>query len=212
MKDVTPIPAIPTEQAKIQHRRYCDLLKTHPSDHAQTLKDAYYALSKGKTIIDIYQAFKTAGKYDNDRPKIAIARAHLPKIVFQRRRKGSGAFWSPEAWEWFGASQWGEPMNASIALPNSIFTEWINDKWRRNDFYHETAQTVVPTVPAEFYPKGQLKRYFILWEVEEDGWEPVPEPPGDPMLLKRISRNLFTVLAAWDTTELEKAVLRGAIM
>ncbi|TWT34974.1 hypothetical protein KOR42_53530 [Thalassoglobus neptunius] len=32
-------------------------------------------------------------------------------------------------------------------------------------------------------------------------------PPGDPYLLKKISGEFYAVLAEWDLTELEKAVM-----
>ena len=208
MDGVTTVSEMSQEEAKEQWKRYCGLIKTHPSDHAKTLKKAYHALSKGHEIIDIYKAFKQAGKHENDKPKLAICRAHHQRCIFERRSGGAGAFWRPDV-----NPRWTNYL-PSVALPPALFTDWDLEKWpRRNEWTWETTvQTVVPTVPAEFYPKGQLERYFILWEVEENGWEPVPEPPGDPMLLRRLSSNLFTVLAAWDMTELEKAVIRGAIM
>ncbi|MEM3580897.1 MAG: hypothetical protein QXQ64_06505 [Candidatus Bathyarchaeia archaeon] len=40
-------------------------------------------------------------------------------------------------------------------------------------------------------------------------WEPVP--PRDPILVKQLTPNLFGVLATWDLTPLEKAIIRGRI-
>lgn len=45
---------------------------------------------------------------------------------------------------------------------------------------------------------------FILWEV--DRW--IPEPPRDPFLLKHIGAGLYAILAAWELTEIERAVMR----
>lgn len=45
------------------------------------------------------------------------------------------------------------------------------------------------------------------WEVEK--WKPVP--PRDPILVKRLTPNLFGVLATWNLTELERAIIRGRI-
>jgi len=210
MDNVTTVSEMSQEEAKEQWRRYCELIKTHPSDHAKTLKKAYHALSKGHEIIDVYQAFKQAGKHENDKPKLAICRAHHEICMFERRSGGAGAFWRPNI-----SPRWTNYL-PSVTLPPSIFTRWDEEKWSPTGWSNQgrttTVQTVVPIVPAEFYPKGQLERYFILWEVEEDGWEPVQEPPGDPMLLRRLSKNLFTVLAAWNLTDLEKAVIHGSIM
>jgi hypothetical protein len=41
----------------------------------------------------------------------------------------------------------------------------------------------------------------ILWEAE---WQHVP---SDPLLLRHITGPLYAVLASWDLTELERAVL-----
>lgn len=194
------------EQAKEKWQEYCGIIKTHPTDHAKTLKAAYHALSKGHQVIDIYEAFKLAGKYDNDMPKLAISRAHETKVVFERRDKGAGGFW--------GKSNYRNVQYPQVAIPKGIFSDWDLSLWPKGHWNDSirTVETIVPTIPAKFYPAGKLERYFILWEVERDGWDPVPEPPGDPFLLRRISGNLFVVLAVWDLTDLEKAVIRGAIL
>jgi hypothetical protein len=50
-----------------------------------------------------------------------------------------------------------------------------------------------------------LRHYVTLFEVDQ--WEPVP--PTDPALLKHIAGDLYAVLAVWDLTELERAVIAG---
>jgi hypothetical protein len=59
----------------------------------------------------------------------------------------------------------------------------------------------VPPIPPRFRP-GQPDRYHILWEAE---WAKVP--PRDPALLRALGDGLYVVLAVWDLTELERAVL-----
>lgn len=44
----------------------------------------------------------------------------------------------------------------------------------------------------------------ILWEAE---WQAVP--PKDPALLRHLGGDLYAVVAVWDLTELERAVLGG---
>ena len=66
---------------------------------------------------------------------------------------------------------------------------------------------MVPLIPPRFRPSNNdLHRYHILWDVQ-GAWE--AEPPKDPFLLSRIHGDLFAVLAVWDLTELERAVLKG---
>ena len=55
-------------------------------------------------------------------------------------------------------------------------------------------------------PTGKLDNYYILFEVVQ--WDDVPVA-ADPYLLKRINANAFVVLAEWDVTVVEQAVMRG---
>jgi hypothetical protein len=65
--------------------------------------------------------------------------------------------------------------------------------------------TIVPLIPPEHRPnRNRLPRFHILWEVEK--WDPTP--PRDPALLKWIGGDLWEVVATWDLTELERAVLQ----
>lgn len=50
--------------------------------------------------------------------------------------------------------------------------------------------------------------FFILWEVENWSDRPLTAVPDrDPLLLKHISGDLYTVEAAWDLTDLEQAIM-----
>jgi hypothetical protein len=63
---------------------------------------------------------------------------------------------------------------------------------------------LVPIVPPNLRPDRALSRYVILFEAE---WRPVP--PVDPLLLRHLHGALYVVLAAWDLTPIERAVLAG---
>lgn len=68
------------------------------------------------------------------------------------------------------------------------------------------ASTMVPPIPPRFRPRWpRLSQFHVLWEVEK--WTQVA--PKDPALLKWIGGDLWSVHAAWDLTELERAVLSG---
>jgi hypothetical protein len=60
---------------------------------------------------------------------------------------------------------------------------------------------LVPIIPAPIRPTRRLDQYHILWEAD---WQAAPT---DPILLQKLTGNLFVILAAWDLTELERAVL-----
>jgi len=61
----------------------------------------------------------------------------------------------------------------------------------------------VPPIPVSKRDKN-LKNYYVLWEVED--WQKVPK---DPLLLKRITKNLFILIDKWNLTKLEQAIIRG---
>lgn len=187
------------EKAKAEWKAYCEVVKTHDEPIYEDLKKVFYQLSKGRQIIDIYDSFKQAGKNDNDEPKLAICRANLKEVVFERRDNGGGAFYG-------NYDPWGSNY-AHVALPEDTFDNWNWPKGYMNRRQYEAIKTIVPIIPAKYIPNGQLHRYFILWEVEE--WKPTP--PKDPLLLRRLTKNLFAIMAAWDLTEIERAVIRGAI-
>jgi hypothetical protein len=65
-------------------------------------------------------------------------------------------------------------------------------------------QAIVPTIPPPFRPQYKLSGYHLLWEAE---W--TMAAPVDPALLKHLGGDLYAVLAVWDLTELERAVLGG---
>jgi hypothetical protein len=66
------------------------------------------------------------------------------------------------------------------------------------------AGTIVPLIPPRLRPrKHRIRGFHILWEV--DSWTPLPSK--DPALLRHIRGDLWSVVATWDLTELEMAVL-----
>ena len=65
------------------------------------------------------------------------------------------------------------------------------------------ARAIVPQVPAPLRPNSHLRNYHVLWEAEWDG------VPTDPALLKHLGGDLYALLAVWDLSPLERAVLAG---
>lgn len=196
---------IPKEKAKQAWKEHISLLKKKSDEGLTILKSAYYHASKGHKIIDIYQTMENAGLDKNGWPNLAICRADGTEACYQRRGKGAGLFhhFNQDSWQF-------SPNRYSVRLPKGVFMDMPLEKWPNESKNFRYA--IVPTIPAEHYPTGKLQQYYILWEVEQ--WHEksqIPIPPIDPFLLKRLSRNLFAVLAEWDLTPLERAVIRGAL-
>jgi len=196
---------IPKEKALKAWKEYLELLKTRDDEGAKVLKQAYYHASKGHKIIDLYQAMENTGLNKDGWPQLAICRADGKECCFRRRAKGAGLFHH----EHLGRLDTG--TKNSVLLPEGAFMDLPVEKnvW---NIQKDQRYATIPTIPAKFYPKGKLEKYYILWEVEQ--WHEksqIPIPPIDPFLLKRLSPNLFVVLAEWDLTPLERAVIKGAV-
>ena len=80
----------------------------------------------------------------------------------------------------------------------------LQEDKRNSEYQHFKA--IVPTVPPRFRPSASLSNYHILFEAE---WDMIA--PRDPALLKHIGGDLYAVLAVWDLTEVERAVLQQRV-
>lgn len=197
VKEIVKI-KMPKEQAKEEWKKYVDVLKKRKEKYLQTMKQAMYHMKEGRELLDVYKVMKMAGLNENNEPRLAIARADLNKVTFEKRDEGTGNF-NMDGWK------------DSVSLPQKTFNiHWNreegvedNNSWRIDK---KQIRTKVPVIPVEILPDGNLKNYYILWEVNE--WEELPETK-DPLLLKRISENLFVILGAWDLTELEQSIISG---
>lgn len=193
------------EEAKEEYLKYKEAIKDRKEKQYEDIKKVYLALSKGNKVIDIFDAFKRTGVNKDGEPKLSICRADYKTVLFEKESLGGGVFFGS------GKEKW---LKESISVPSGTFPNWEmkkdehgNPKTGWWDIIRQKIETGVPIIPAHLLPNGKLENYHVLWEVK-DWHEPIP-PKRDPFLLKRISSNLFSVLAEWDVTDIERAVLRG---
>ena len=170
----------------------------------------YGHLRHGKKIIDVYESFRKTGLNNEGNPRLAICRADAKQCYCLKIEDGSAIFSMKRLDRWVRTPR---KTYGDIKLPSETF------QWQRKDpafpigtynIKNQMVQCLTPIIPAKILVnevKVMLKNYYILWEVET--WKPVP--PKDPILLKRLTPNLFGVLATWNLTPLEKAVIRGRI-
>ena len=159
--------------------------------YVKDLKEIYKWISEGKKIIDIYDIFKESGTCEDGLPKLAITKANHTQVLLTR----GGNFARPTR------SKRGRfTYNITVSLPHDTFSNL--KKMTDNKRYIAT----VPIVPPKLLPKDDLKYYYILWEVE--AWDEI-ELPEDPLLLKRLTKNIFVVLAQWNLSPLEQAIMKG---
>jgi hypothetical protein len=143
----------------------------------------YRQIAKGKQIISVVDAIQQAGVDEKGLPRLAIARADAVEVDYHLRGT-VGTFSSNQR----------QPRTLwKIEIPGLP----SNNRWT-------SGEAQLPRIPPQYRPAaGTLKDYHILWEAD---WKSIPR---DPYLLKRIGKDAWVVLAAWDLTDVEVSVLRA---
>src|SRR3972149_4096899 len=195
--------SLPENEAEEIYQGYLEAVKTRKEKYLEDLKKVYHALSQGKKVIDIFEAFKKTGVNEAGEPKLAISLASNRQVFFHKETGGAGMF-SGEDWNWAGKV-------ADVRLPAETFPEWAREQSERafRGIARRRVVTNVPLVPAHLLPEGKLDNYYLLWEASEWTEAKSSAKAADPFLLRRINTNTFVVLAEWDLTEVEQIVMRG---
>lgn len=192
-------------QKFLDYRR--DVRQRH-DDEMEEIMRGYKALASGKQLIQLSEVMSRAGvtavhtrRYGTIAiPRFAICRADERLCTIELRTDGSATFCGYREEE---AMAWGAPHRSNlrrVLVPRGTF-EIVTSVSIGN------LNAMVPIVPPHLKPKSHLRNFHILWEAE---WrERRPAVPRDPALLRRIGGDLFAVVAIWDLTELERAVLAG---
>ena len=186
---------MPTDEARERYDEYRLALRDkEPTPEDRGVMLGYAALAKGRALLDLPAVLRAGGVDAQGMPKLAAARAHWRWCHLLVDRDGRGAF-ADSRDSLDGRVAWHRrfPFPAgTLAQPSVTFV------WRR--------RALVPTIPPNLRPTKALHRYVVLFEAE---WQPVP--PTDPLLLRHVHGALYAVLAAWDLTPLERAVLAGRL-
>jgi len=191
---------LPKEEAVRRFEAYRSLVKrgkrSRLKEEDAALITAYQTLSEGKAIIDLHEAMRTAGLDEQGRPKLAIVRADAQWVWFGRvwrSRLGRSELRFSMDRAQKTAEQ--ERMR-SVFLPVNLFGE--NARTAQSDW-----RAMTPIIPPQVRPPvSHLHQFHVLWEA---AWQRAV--PRDPALLKRVTGSLYALLAVWDLTPLEQAVL-----
>lgn len=174
-------------EAREKYKEYRAALKVERNKQIAYLATIYWQLSRGRKVIDAVTAITSAGLNAEGHPKLAIAEAHQPNVAYQQNSE-RGTFYH------------GPRMRSSVLhfeRPGS----WPN----RYIWAIEAPLPIIP--PSHIPPDYKLDNLHILWEVEK--WAKVPST--DPLLLRRLSGPFFVVLAAWNLTPAEQAVMAAGL-
>jgi len=199
-----------TEGNKMRRGAYSKLSLIEQED--TVLMESYRAMAKGARIINVASVIREAGLDKVQQlPKLAIARANW-KDCYLRIEKNMLWFTSQTYIRtgWKDAGRVLEPTKVVQFMGDLLGAELTNEAWRKQNSFpslvYPYQKAVVPLIPIQLRPTGDLVDYFILWEAK---WE--KEVPLDPLLLKHVAGHMYSVVAQWDLTPLEQAVLEGRI-
>lgn len=171
---------------------------------------AYKQLADGVTLLRLAETIRAGGLverptgwgkgYTAALPKLAVVRADARRVyTLGVTRAGTVTFSAALTPEWRQLSE----ARDNIVRVTGAFDE--GEYKSRQTGSNTIWSALTPTVPPKYRPEN-LSSYHVLFEVED--WQREPQPPGrDPALLKHVGGDLWAVLATWDLTELEAAVL-----
>jgi hypothetical protein len=189
-----PTIEVTEEEAAAKLAEYEEALKHERNAEDEAIAQAYRAAKRGLQVVRLSEAVAGGGFFDgHGLPRIAIARADTLQCV---------AHWSGDDLIYADSDRWSINQGAlvgahSVRVPMRDVAIPAVRNWRRG-------QAPVPLIPPKHRPKRyRLHRCHVLWEV--DAWNQMPAK--DPALLRHIRGDLWAVLAVWDLTELERAVL-----
>jgi hypothetical protein len=215
------LPVIEIEQEKAQEafQEYRDAVRsTSKEKYAEARRDyeaidravmrGYKEIAKGHQLLQLSEALRIGGveerTWEDDHwqdgkyvrrtfagtfPRLAISRADARHVFCSGiQRDGTVIFTADDRW--------------SRRKADEVRAERVFDEPESRNTRHHRA--IVPTIPPPLRPPHKLSGYHILWEAEWDLQAPV-----DPALLRHLGGDLYAVLAVWDLSDLEQAVLGG---
>jgi hypothetical protein len=183
--NVEALQMIDREAAAALYRKYMEH-RAYQQPYDAEIASIYKQISRGRTVIRALESIRAAGLDADGLPKLAICPAHMHTC-----------WWRPVR----NACTFGAEYPRENAKRNVVRMDWpglTSPKWR--------AIATVPLIPIHLRPKRGLANYHILWEAE---WE--KKYPVDPYLLRRFGGDAWLVVAAWDLTEVERAVMSARI-
>ena len=163
--------------------------KSHDELDAELMR-GYKALATGQQLIRLSETILRGGFDEVGRPKLAIARADETIITFERHASRLILY----------------PTTTRTRVPDRRFNITTTAPVA-SSIWGGSWVARLPIVPPRLRPVPKMLNYHLLWEAEWYQPRAAVRAPRDPALLKRIGGDLFAVLAVWDLTDLERAVL-----
>lgn len=188
---MTPAAASAALQGYQRHLR----ARSRRDPELEAVVAGYEALAKGQALLNLPQSIAGAGWRPDGWPVLAACRADAQRVrCYVREREVEFSVSAPDDVR----------VRKELSYRRDLFPARPKiaagaEQWR--------VETIVPLIPPAVrrLARGGLDKHVVLWEVEE--WRPVP--PVDPILLRPLAGDLYAVVAAWDLTAVERAVIAG---
>lgn len=189
---------MPAEVAEQELKSYRKALHRRADSEYQEIALGLEALAKGTPLLQLTRVFENVPVDEKGRPKLAVARADRLRV--RVRSEGTRGFGGQFRFDSDYAYRRGPSVReGQVAVRSPVASHAVPDGY-----------AIVPIVPPSVRGTLDLSRHFTLWEVER--WADSARDVGpdiDPLLLRRISTDLYAVVGSWDLTPLEQAVLAG---
>lgn len=178
------------EQARVIYQKYLEQRAEHrPPD--EQITQIYRRICRGETVISALAAIRRAGCTDEQLPRLAIARADMEFVYLHVRARAGDV-----PLVCFGERGWW--LNRRLPASKNIGLEWPGCPCRTG----RVSAAVVPLIPEQLRPRHGLHNYYVLFEAQ---WG--TQCPIDPYLLRRFGPDAWAVIAAWELTEVDRAVM-----
>jgi len=176
------------EQARDLYKAYLDN-RGQMTTNDRAIAAIYKRIAQGKLVVRALASIIAAGLGADKLPKLAIMRADLPKVQCTSQR---------DEVTFNGVNRQGRI--SSYAKTRKFTLPMPGASW-------DTGRRVadVPLIPVHLRPKKALDKYHVLWEAD---WN---QYPVDPYLLRRFGEDAWLVVAAWDLTPIERAVMSSKL-
>lgn len=174
-------------EARALWRKYCEH-KHYSAPIDEEIARIYQTIAQGRTVIRAFASVVAAGLHINGvyhgLPKLAIARADMESVDWRPTRNTAS-------------------FRTGDGRSNAARSHHLDFRWPGLSSNSQWGSAKLPAIPLHLRPKRGLPNYHVLWEAE---WQ--RQPPGDPLLLRRIGlADAWLVVAAWGLTEVERAAL-----
>jgi hypothetical protein len=172
------------EQAGILYKSYQEHRSGMTKDD-QAIAAIYKRIAAGKLVIRALASITAAGLNEAGLPKLAIMRADIKKVRCTCQRDACVLRGEMRGTSYAASQYFKIPMPGMTYTPSRVAS--------------------VPLIPVHLRPRKAIAKYHVLWEADWDQY------PVDPYLLRRMGEDAWIVVAAWDLTVVERAVMSARL-